>query len=835
MNKKIIAITFVSIFLFGSNLSLQAFELNKIKEQEIPLIEVENVQNIGNTLYVGGSGPNNYTTIKGAVNSASYGDTIFVYDDSSPYYENFIYITKPINLIGENRDTTVIDGQGQLGSDIIVIDAHDVTVSGFTIKNGGSDFNPFNYGGIHIYGSNNIITDNIITYSHWGIKITKYMTSSNYNTISNNIIKYNDECGIYVQNSNNNVFSMNTFSDNSRYYGGLALDKSNYNNVSDNVFINEGISTFSSYNNDFFNNLVNDKPLVYMEDEADKIIDGNAGQIVLIKCDNIAVQNHNITNTNVGLFLENTHNCFISDNTFSLNTHGMLLSQSNNNELSMNTISKGRVAMYLMSSQGNTILSNYINSNYELGINLYSSSYNNILLNTYSDNNVGLSLDGSRFNNVTDNIFLNDGVWVYGSYKNNFSNNLVNDKPLLYLEDESDIVIDDEGGVGQILLVSCNRITIQNQDISNAVVGILLVNTHDCSISDNTLNSNKWYGLFVTNCDYNNILMNTITDTISAITLDSCHYNTISDNTLHSNSYEAIWLSNSNSNILSSNSIKNNSFIGTVAIRIHTSNDNKISSNVIKNNGWNGDDEGLGVFILESSGTEITYNDFINNGRDAYFNDAQSTIWNGNYWNKPRLFPKIIIGESADPFFDLRINFDWYPALGPNSANSGGIPSQQYISQQPLTKSSTSQAMMKTAQTGSLKINVKHSIFKIPIIDACVVALKDIETDDWYYLDTVGLGVYQIDNLPVGEYLIGTGKEEYTIDCATIIIEEGEQTTHTFYIKPEFSGNFNVKSETSTENTVQQISQQLFTPTCMMVTNLDSDFLLFQANQPRNV
>ena len=61
----------------------------------------------GNTLYVGGSGPNNYTTIQSAIDDAVDGDTVFVYDDSSPYYENVI-INQSIDLIGEKRNTTSI-------------------------------------------------------------------------------------------------------------------------------------------------------------------------------------------------------------------------------------------------------------------------------------------------------------------------------------------------------------------------------------------------------------------------------------------------------------------------------------------------------------------------------------------------------------------------------------------------------------------------------------------------------------------------------------------------------------------------------------------------------
>ena len=46
----------------------------------------------GNTLYVGGSGPNNYTTIKSAINDAVDGDTVFVYNGT--YYETNIVINK---------------------------------------------------------------------------------------------------------------------------------------------------------------------------------------------------------------------------------------------------------------------------------------------------------------------------------------------------------------------------------------------------------------------------------------------------------------------------------------------------------------------------------------------------------------------------------------------------------------------------------------------------------------------------------------------------------------------------------------------------------------------
>ena len=44
----------------------------------------------GNTLYVGGMGPDNYSKIQDAIIDAQESDTVFVYDDSSPYKEDII-------------------------------------------------------------------------------------------------------------------------------------------------------------------------------------------------------------------------------------------------------------------------------------------------------------------------------------------------------------------------------------------------------------------------------------------------------------------------------------------------------------------------------------------------------------------------------------------------------------------------------------------------------------------------------------------------------------------------------------------------------------------------
>jgi len=142
------------------------------------------LNNSGDTLYVGGGGPGNYSKIQDAVDDAIEGNKVLVY--SGTYEENVI-IDKSIELLGYNKKDTIIDGQG---NDCVYITADNVRIWGFTVQNAAS--------GIVIYASldadiySNIIKEN----DHYGI----YVESSTGTTISDNIVTDNSLGGIYLLN-----------------------------------------------------------------------------------------------------------------------------------------------------------------------------------------------------------------------------------------------------------------------------------------------------------------------------------------------------------------------------------------------------------------------------------------------------------------------------------------------------------------------------------------------------------------------------------------------------------------------------------------------------------
>jgi parallel beta-helix repeat protein len=208
----------------------------------------------GNTLYVGGSGEGNYTKIQDAIADAVDGDTVFVFDDSSPYDEWDIVIDKSINLIGEDKNTTVIDGNNN-GIVIKIIRCSHVDIHGFTIKDGGYKYLEDII--ILIDNCNNcIISNNYLDNSEHlpGIYPTDgvHLIESNNIQITNNIIY--DGRSIELRKSNDNIIAHNKLLD-----GKIVLGDSSNNNISYNVLSDGyGITfSYSDYNNLHHNNIIN--------------------------------------------------------------------------------------------------------------------------------------------------------------------------------------------------------------------------------------------------------------------------------------------------------------------------------------------------------------------------------------------------------------------------------------------------------------------------------------------------------------------------------------------------------------------------------------------------
>lgn len=139
-----------------------------------------------------GWGYDRFNRIQYGINEVE-GSTVYVY---SGIYNERIRINKSINLIGEDKNTTIIDGD-KVSDVTIRIFVDNVNISGFTIQESGDG-----YSGVCTYANNTTISNNIVkSNGYHGITVRN---SSSNNIISNNIILDNEQNGINLQDSSSN-------------------------------------------------------------------------------------------------------------------------------------------------------------------------------------------------------------------------------------------------------------------------------------------------------------------------------------------------------------------------------------------------------------------------------------------------------------------------------------------------------------------------------------------------------------------------------------------------------------------------------------------------------
>jgi len=557
------------------------------------------------------------------------GTTYIVSNDNVTY----VFTADVNDSIEVQRSNIVIDGAGYTlqgsgsGNGFYLSGINNVTIKNTNIKD-------FDYSILLEGSSNHSITGNNITNNYVGI----YLHASSNNNIANNTVTNNRDFGIWLRESSVNRISGNNITNN---MDGIDLFGSSNNTISGNLFMRDGLSVWDSYGNVVVDNFVNGKPLVYLEDVSHQSV-GDAGQVILVNCQHITVENLNPSNTNIGVQLWQTNNTIIQGNHITENNaHGIWLYKSSNNSVIGNSITNNGYGIYLYESSNNSVSGNNVTNNYysgivlpgpsnnnsilgnnvtanyyhgislswssndnsvhgnnitnnEYGIHLYGSSNNNIISgNNITENNDGgiLLSDYSSSNTIAGNLFTNNGLYVLESYGNFVEDNFVNGEPLVYLEGVSHQSV---GEAGQVTLVNCEHIQVKNLNLSHTTVGIQLWKTNNTIISGNNIANCGWYG----------------------IKLDYSSNNNIQGNNITNNSFSDIYFCESSNNSISGNNITANNYFG---IALYWSSINTISGNNITNHG-------SGIYLWGSSNNTMLGNDITNNADGIWL--GQSSNYN---------------------------------------------------------------------------------------------------------------------------------------------------------------------------------------------------------------
>ncbi len=289
-----------------------------------------------------------YSSLQQAINAAQDFDTIFVH---SGFYNESLFIDKPITIIGEQKQDTIIDGGKR--SDVIAVLSEEVSISNLTIQNSSDSIGAgWSRAGISILASNTTVKDCIIRNNLLGI----FAKHADQLTIENNLF-YNDSLIIYPYD---------------------AFDT------------HRPVLKPSHFVHRIENNLVNDKPLIYLVDESDRVFSSEIGQLIAVNCTNVWLKNTSISSADFPVLLVFCTHCIIENVTFFENDAECTLLDSDQNMICSNLFQRNMHGLLLdYGSENNDIVNNAFVENRFCGVICeYFSDENSFMQNNFIENRI---------------------------------------------------------------------------------------------------------------------------------------------------------------------------------------------------------------------------------------------------------------------------------------------------------------------------------------------------------------------------------------------------------------------------------------------------------------
>jgi parallel beta-helix repeat protein len=360
------------------------------------------VVSAGNTIFVG-SGPGNDTnSIPGGIFLANPGDTVFVY---SGVYNEDIYINKSIDLIGEDKNTTIVNGGG-FGFQVWIDDTEWVNVTGFTLTNGMVGFFIQSSSNITIW-DNTVYNQNKIGGS-WGHGFFFSGTPYSDNKIIGNDVYDNEGNGIHLEDQ--------TSHDEFIFWDNIIANNTVYNNTGNGIATSQGSGNF------IINNIVHHNGLGSINPK---------GGIYLSYSSNNVVMSNIVFNNEAGIVLPysapglSLNNNTITRNIVFNNENGIRLGMATDNTFIDNSIfdNTNNVFMERQSAGNKFINCSLINSTYD-DFNLTEDSHALLLNTTFNKTKVYF---GDTLSTLSVNWYMHVNVRYYNESPANGSNIWVND------------------------------------------------------------------------------------------------------------------------------------------------------------------------------------------------------------------------------------------------------------------------------------------------------------------------------------------------------------------------------------------------------------------------
>lgn len=455
--------------------------------------------------------------------SLEYWNTHFI-DDSNTVNG------KPLYYWNNETTGTIPSGAGQ----VILANSTGITVENQVLNNAST--------GVSLgFSDNNTVRNNNASNNYIGIRVV----NSENNTVENNIALNNAPSGgIWVERSVDNIFKDNVLKNNG-WYGMMVRDSSHGNTLDGNTMIANndlGVSVSYSNNNLLVNNTIKQNMWGIQHEGANSntirnniaFNNSGAGVHILGGSEN-TIENNQVSRNMWGIssWIGGSHH--IANNTVWNNSqYNFNLYMSDSNMIKNNTADEGPTSVRVYNSGGNVLANNIMMDN-EYGFYLNYASSTVVENNTFVGNDYGIGLSGASSNMIKNNVLeyndihaieisssssntlvgnemIGNGIFIQGGSESYWTSqsidtsNTVNGDPVYYWTDKVGGTVPSDAG--QVILANATDVTVEGLVLNDGSTAILLGFSDENNIEINNVENNV-YGLYLYNSDRNILSGNT--------------------------------------------------------------------------------------------------------------------------------------------------------------------------------------------------------------------------------------------------------------------------------------------------------------------------------------
>ncbi len=302
-------------------------------------------------------------------------------------------------------------------------------------------------------------------------------------------------------------------------------------------------------------------------------------------------------------------------------TAGIWLYEVRDCNISGNVLSDNYCGIYVISSGNCTLNGNIVESN-DFGIYLYYSEENSLRNNRMENNSYNFAVPSASTEQDID------------------ESNTVDGKPIYYLVNESNLVLDSGSNAGTVYCIDCQNVTVRDLNLTGNYYGLYLYNTVDSHV-ENISSSENRDGFDIINSPGLNFTDNSASSNYYGFYIEDSKWESLSGNRLDGNTYnfgiEGDCASQSVPDLESSNLLDGKPLYILSGISDYVLDSGSDAGSVYLFNCLNVTvrdlvfrDSLYGVYLYGTEGAAIENNTFSGNRYGVYLEDSRNNAVQGN-------------------------------------------------------------------------------------------------------------------------------------------------------------------------------------------------------------